>query len=325
MKRLIAALAIGALAIGPAACGSDDNQAAGSGGGGGNGGGKKIGMANFTLGAPYFIGISKTVERAGAKAGVDVNVTDAKGDAAALTSDVEELLTKDLDGIIISGGPLENAPAALNAIKQAGIPVVLVDRKFASGDYTSWVGPDNRAIGRQDGEFIADHLGSDDTVGIIRGGPADNSIGLNRTRGVTSVLDAAGIETVVAPDFGDWSSDGGIKVAENLLNKHPEIDAIFCENDSMCLGAQQAIANAGKSDQIFLAGADGQKEALAEINKGGNYKVTGLNDAVDMGNAAFERLTKLMNGAKTEKDTVIPSPRITAKNVDKYYDPDSEF
>jgi ribose transport system substrate-binding protein len=327
VKRISVVLATGALALGMGACGSDDEPAASSSGGGqGADESRKIGMANFTLGAPYFIGISKTVERAAEDAGnVDVSVTDAKGDAVALTSNIEDLLTKDLDGIIISGGPLENAPAALNAIKAAGIPVVLVDRKFGAGEYTSWVGPDNEAIGKQDGEFIAEELGGEGKVGIIRGGPADNSIGKARTDGVTSVLEPAGIELAVAPEFGEWSSDGGLKVAENLLNKHPDLDAIFCENDSMCLGAQKAIEDAGKTDDIFLAGVDGQKEALAAIKEGGNYKVTGLNSAVEMGNAAYARLMEILDGTEAEKDTVVPSPQITAENVEEHYDPNSEF
>ena len=324
MKRISAAVLAGVLALGLLACGDDDSDDPGGGGGTAQEE-RKIAVANFTLGAPYFIGISKTVERAAAKDGVDVSVTDAKGDAVALTTNIEDLLTKDLDGIIISGGPLENAPAALNAITQKDIPVVLVDRKFQSGDYTSWVGPDNEAIGRQDGEFLAEELGGKGKVGIIRGGPADNSIGKARSDGLKSVLEPAGFELVVAPEFGEWSSDGGLKVAENLLNQHSDLDAIFCENDSMCLGAQKAIADAGKTDDIVLAGVDGQKEALAAIKDGGNYKVTGLNDAVDMGNAAYDRLMQILDGVEVEKDTVVPSPQITAANVDEFYDPNSEF
>jgi ribose transport system substrate-binding protein len=324
MKRISAVMLAGVLALGLLACGDDDSDDTGGGGGTAKEE-RKIAVANFTLGAPYFIGISKTVERAGAKDGVEVSVTDAKGDAVALTTNIEDLLTKDLDGIIISGGPLENAPAALNAIKQKDIPVVLVDRKFQSGDYTSWVGPDNEAIGRQDGEFLAEELGGKGKVGIIRGGPADNSIGKARSDGLKSVLEPAGFELVVAPEFGEWSSDGGLKVAENLLNQHSDLDAIFCENDSMCLGAQKAIADAGKTDDIVLAGVDGQKEALAAIKDGGNYKVTGLNDAVDMGNAAYDRLMQILDGVEVEQDTVVPSPQITAANVDEFYDPNSEF
>ena len=319
MKRLIAMA--GLLAWLVAACSNGGGDAKSP------SGPFKIGMANFTLGAPYFIGISKTVEREGAKAGAQVLVTDARGDAATLTTNVSDLLAKGVNGLIISGGPLEAAPAALNAIKQKGIPVVLVDRKFKTGEYTSWVGPDNAAIGRQDGEFIAKRLQSKGKVAIVRGGPADNSIGLDRTNGVKSVLEKqSGMELVTAPDFGEWSSDGGLKVMENLLAKHGDLKAVFCENDSMCLGAQKAITNAGRAGDIFLAGVDGQKEALAAIQQRGNYAVTGLNNAVTMGTKAFERINEILKTGKTpEKDTVVASPQITAENVGQFYDPNSEF
>ncbi|MPZ79229.1 MAG: substrate-binding domain-containing protein [Actinophytocola sp.] len=318
MRRLTAMIGVATTMLAAVACGSGDDAGSDQ---------RTIGMVNFTLGAPYFIGISKTVERAGDKAGVDVRVTDAKGDAATLTSNVSELLAQDVDGVIISGGPLEAAPAALNAIKQKGIPVVLVDRKFQTGEYTSWVGPDNTALGEQNGEFIAEKLGGTGKVAIIKGGPADNSIGIARTEGLKSVLDKeSGIEQVEAPDFGEWSSDGGLRVMENLLARHADIDAVFCENDSMCLGAQKAVADAGRTAAIFLAGVDGQKEALAAIAEGGNYAVTGLNNAVEMGNAGYERLVTILDdGSTPEKDTVIPSPQITGENVNEYYDPNSEF
>jgi ribose transport system substrate-binding protein len=114
---------------------------------------------------------------------------------------------------------------------------------------------------------------------------------------------------------------------ENLLAKNGDLNAVFCENDSMCLGAQKAITDSGRADQIFLAGVDGQKEALAAIQQGGSYQVTGLNNAVTMGTTAYQRLSVILgnNGNAPEKDTVVPSPQITKENVGQYYDPNSEF
>jgi ribose transport system substrate-binding protein len=286
----------------------------------------RIGMANFTLCCAYFIGMDEAArQEAEAFGNVEVISTDANGDAAKLTSDIEDLLAQGIDGLIISAGPLEAAPAALEAADQAGVPVVMVDRKLTGGPYTSWIGPDNEAIGRQDGEYIADRLEGEGKLVVISGGPADNTIGLARTNGMLSVVEETDIEVVRAPQFGEWSEDGGLAVMEDLLAAHDDIDAVFCENDSMCLGARKAIADAGRAEQIFLAGVDGQKEALAAIQEGGNYAVTGLNNAVEMGNAAYERLSELLDGKKAEKDTVLPSPLITRENVESYYDPDSVF
>jgi ribose transport system substrate-binding protein len=324
MRKLVTVLATGALVAGMiGACSADDDGADG----GSANKTYKIGMANFTLGAPYFIGMSDAVKAQAEKSGrAEIVSTDARGDATQLTTDVESLLAQNVDGIIISGGPLESAPAALNAIKQADKPVVLVDRKFSSGDYTSWIGPDNAAIGRQDGEYIVERLEGSGKLLVIKGGPADNSIGLARTEGVLSVVSKeSGIEVITAPAFGNWSSDGGLAVMEDMLARHPDLKAVFCENDSMCLGAQKAISDAGRSDGVFLAAVDGQKEALKAIMDGTNFEVTGRNDSGEIGTKGLDRMLEILDGKDVEKDTVLPSPRVTKENAAEYYDPNSIF
>jgi ribose transport system substrate-binding protein len=286
-----------------------------------------IGVANYTLSAPYFVGMSKAVQsEASAYKNMTVNVTDANGDAAKFTSNVEDLLAKNPTGLILSGGPLEAAPAALKAIEKAGVPVVMVDRLLKGGAYTSWVGPDNFAIGKQDGQYIAKRLHGTGTLLIIRGGPADNSIGLARTNGVLSVISQyKGIKVIKAPAFGNWSTDGGLSVMEDMLAKYSKINAVFCENDSMALGAQRAIANAHRTKEMFLAGVDGQKEALKAIMDGTNFAVTGLNNSDQIGRAGFNRLMAILAGAQAPVNTVLPSPEITKANVAKYYNPSSLF
>jgi ribose transport system substrate-binding protein len=286
----------------------------------------KIGMVNYTLCCAYFIGMSDAVqEEAAFYPNIQVIVTDAGGDAAKLTADVEDVLAQNPTGLIISGGPLEAAPAALDAIKAAGVPVVLVDRKLKGGDYTSWIGPDNYTIGVQDGQYIVDRLAGAGRLIVVRGGPEDNSIGLDRTNGMLSEVDKSQIEVIKAPDFGDWSEDGGFTVMADQLAKYDHIDAVFCENDSMCLGAQKAISDAGRTDEMFLVGVDGQKEALVQILNGTNYAATGLNNSDQIGRAAFHRLMAILAGAAAPTDTVLPSPLITSDNVARFYNPDSVF
>jgi len=285
-----------------------------------------IGMANLSLCCPYFIGMSEAVQaEASAYDNVEVLVTNADGDVEKLTSDIEDLLAQGVDGIVLSGAFIEAAPAALAAISAAGVPVVMVDRLLKGGDYTSWVGPDNRAIGEQNGQFIVEQLGGEGKLGVIRGGPADNTIGSDRTDGVLSQVEGTNIEVITYPDFAGWSTDGGFAAAETLLAQNPDLNAIFCENDSMCLGAQKVIEDQGLTDQIFVVGVDGEKAALEAIMADGVYKATGLNNSDQIGRAGFNRLMAILAGAVSEKDTVLPSPLITIDNVARFYDPDSVF
>ncbi len=286
----------------------------------------RIAMVNLALTSPYFIGMSTAVKQeADHYSNIKLIVTDAKGDAAKFTSDVEDILAQKVNGIVMSAAWLEAAPEALDAIKKAGVPVVMVDRKLKGGDYTSWVGPDNRTIGVQDGEYIVKRLGGKGRLVVLRGGPADNSIGLDRTNGMLSAVKPTAIEVVTAPNFGGWSSDGGFKLMEDMLAKYNKIDAVFTENDSMALGAQKAIADAGRSKEMFIVGIDGEKAALVEIMNKTNYAATGLNNSDQIGRAGFYRLMAILAGAQAEKDTVLPSPLITIDNVARYYNPESVF
>ncbi len=119
LKRSIAAvlsLAMALGAVGSVAAQEDENI--------------KIGMANLSLCCPYFIGMSEAVQQEAANyPNVEVLVTNADGDVEKLTSDIEDLIAQDVDGIVLSAAFIEAAPQALAAIQAAGIPVVMVDRQ----------------------------------------------------------------------------------------------------------------------------------------------------------------------------------------------------
>jgi ribose transport system substrate-binding protein len=302
-----------------ACSGSDDN--AGSDGGAGASGGAKdvtVCMASFTLGGPYFVGMENTVVKDGEAAGAKVITSNADGDAAKLQSDIENCVAQKVDGIVISGGPLNDFPEGLNAAEDASIPVVLVDRLFSSSNYTSWVGPDNEQLGKQDGEYLAANLDGGRVI-IIKGGEADNTIGIARSKGVQDALEAAGkFDVTVAPDFGGWATDGGQTAMENMLAQYNDISAVFCENDAMCLGAQSAVADAGRTDKIIIAGVDGQNEAVHEILADSNYKITGYNDATIIGALGIKTLLAAINGETVQKEQKIDSPAITIDTAEQY-------
>ena len=287
----------------------------------------KIGMVNLSSCCAYFVGMDAAVKDEASKyPNITIISTDAGGDVAKLTADVEDVLNQGVDGLIISGAWIEAAPAALEAITAAGVPVVQVDRLLKGGDYTSWVGPDNRAIGEGIGDYIVKRLNGKGNVAIIRGGPADNTIGSDRSDGVQSKFGGTEVKALVSPGWGEWSADGGFTQMEDMLAKEEGINAVFCENDSMCLGAQKAIADAGKSGEIFIASVDGEMGALAEIMKAdGNYGATGLNSSDQIGRAGFNRLMAILAGAEAPKMTALPSPIITIDNAIKFYDEDSKF
>lgn len=290
----------------------------------------KIGVANLFYGAAYFVGMDKAVHEEADKLGnVDVISTDAGFDAAKLASDIEDLIAKGVDGLIISAGPTETLPAALDAIDEAGIPTVFVDRLWKNTNLKTpwnWVGAQNSYMGKQLGLYIKERLNGKGTVVILRGGPADNSIGLDRTNGMLSSLEGSKIKTIKSPDFTDWGVDGGFRAMSNMLAKLERIDAVFCENDSACLGAQKAVEDAGRADEMFFAASDAGKETLREMmREGTNFGATALNDSDQIGRVGFDHLMRLLKGEKLDNITPLPSPLILKEDASRYYDPNKVF
>jgi ribose transport system substrate-binding protein len=286
----------------------------------------KIGVVTLQMRAPFFVAVVRALEgEAPVYKNVKMMVADGGGDVAKVGSDIEDLLAKGVDGFIMNISPLEALPGPLDAIKKAGKPVVLLNRKLKGGEYNTWIGADNLSIGAGVGEHIAQKMNGKGTLLMMRGGPEDNSTGNARRDGVLSKVKGTSINVVVAPEFGRWSEDGGIRVMEDMLAKHKQIDAVFCENDSMCLGAQKAIADAKRANEILVFGIDGQKAALEQIMKGTNYTATGLNSAEILAKIGFARMMAILAGAVPEKDTATPVIVITKENVAAHYNPKSIF
>ena len=324
LKKLVLGACVGAgLALSAGSAFADDKKADD----------KKIviGMVNLFYGAPYFAGMDVAVHReAEVYKNVKVISTDARFDIAKLASDIDDLLAKGVDGLIISAGPTETLPASLAAIQEAGIPVVFVDRLWKNTNLTTpwnWVGAENDVMGRVVGEHMEKYLGGKGNILVIKGGPADNSIGIARTEAFTKAVSSSpDMKITVAPGFGGWGVDGGYKVMADMLVKMDKIDGVFCENDSMCLGAQKAAADAGRSKEMVFAGTDAGKDALREMMRdGSNFIATAINDADQIGRVGFNHLMGMLAGAKLPHITPLYSGLVLPKDAHKLYDPNKVF
>jgi ribose transport system substrate-binding protein len=131
---------------------------------------------------------------------------------------------------------------------------------------------------------------------------------------------------IVAQGWGNWMHEGGLTAMEDILVAHPEVDCLIAENDSMALGAIEAIKEAQKEEQIIVvAGADGQKEAL-ELIKAGRYGATGMNNPTLIGRMAVDVGLKVLDGDTSfPENYYTPAVVIHRENVSQYLDPNSPF
>lgn len=238
-------------------------------------------------------------------------------------NDVDDLISQDVDAIVML--PIESAALSPvgQKIKDEGIPLVIVDRELENDAADVVVKGDNEGIGENAGEYFTNQLDEGSKVVEITGPPS--SVTEQRGAGFDEAMQAAdGIE-VVASQSGDFSTETSLSVMQNILQAEEQIDAVFTQDDGMALGVVQAIKEAERDDIQFVTGAGGSKEVFESIQDGGLISATFLYSPT-MVEDGVEIASQLAQGEEPEEDMVIKeATKITEENVGEFYDPDSKF
>ncbi len=292
----------------------------------------KVGLSMQTLGAPYFVAQKDAFEKKCQELGYDYVSLDAGGDVSKQQSDVEDLIAQKCTAIILNPADAQGCVAIANNAMDKGIPVFIMDNSIApEAKYVSMIQSNNRAIGALVGQWVAKQMGSNEIrIGMLSGN-AGNLLGLDRRMGVMqgiieAQLEASGVTNVkiVAQGWGGWGQDSGLTAAEDMIQSAPSLNVIVAENDSMGLGAQIALQNAGRND-VIVVGIDGQKEALALVQDG-KYGASGLNDPVKVAHTTLEAIQKYLGGDRDILKLINTEPAVITKdNVSQYYNADSVF
>lgn len=178
--------------------------------------------------------------------GVELVVLDGNCDVAKQSNDVDDLVARGVDAIILS--PVESAglaPAA-GRVVAAGIPLVVLDRDVPA-EKTVFIGQSNVEMARDTAERMIEDLGGEGKIVEITG-LSGSSAATDRSEGLRQALeDAPGIEVIAVGD-GEWVREPAVGIMDDWLTKFDEIDAVFSHAEESSWGAQQAIANAGRCD-----------------------------------------------------------------------------
>ena len=295
----------------------------------------KVGIAMYTLSAPYFAAQVAAAADEAKKDGCEVSQSDGQNDMGKQIADVEDMVAKGVNLLILNPRDPEGLVAAANAATKAGVKVVVMDSSInPKAHVVTQVRSSNDQNGFLVGEWLAKKMEGKPIKMILLSGSQGNEVGRDRRLGVFKGLlegqlvneGHAGFE-VLGQGWGAWSTDGGLKAAEDQLQAHPDANVILGENNSMVLGAIKALEAANKKGVLVLAAADGQKEAL-ELIKDGTYGATGLNDPALVARTAVDIGVKALKGelpADFPKLVLTKPDVITKENVDKYYRKDAVF
>jgi len=225
----------------------------------------KIGLVISTLNNPFFVTLKEGAEEKAAQLGYELVVLDSQDDSSKELSNVEDVLQQRIDVLLIN--PVDS-DAVVNAVKLANdknIPVITLDRSASGGDVKVHIASDNVAGGKMAAEFIIQQLNGKGKVVQLQGIPG-TSAARDRGKGFEEAIKASEIE-IIASQPADFDRQKGLSVMENILQAQPEIDAVFCQNDEMALGALQAIEAAGR-EGILVVGFDATDDAVKAVEEG---------------------------------------------------------
>jgi ribose transport system substrate-binding protein len=276
----------------------------------------KIGLAVANLQADFFNQIKQSVTREAAKQGVEVVVADAKGDAATQVNQIEDFVTKQVDAIIYIPAGATAAGVPVKDAKQAGIPIVAVDRNPPDQPADSFIASDSVDAARKLGEHVAEVTGGQGQVAILQG-QIGTTPEIDRNKGFNQALSQNPGLRVVAKQPADWDQDKGFNVAQNMLQAHPDISVFFGRADAMALGAAQAVRVANVGHKVTIVGFDGDFAGLKAV-RDGTIDATMTQQTQRMGRMAVQTAQTLIDGGKVPGQQLVPAFLTTKANAAKY-------
>ncbi|HET8644142.1 MAG TPA: sugar ABC transporter substrate-binding protein [Vicinamibacteria bacterium] len=236
----------------------------------------RVALVLKTLNSPFFIDMQRGAQEAAQRLGLDlvVQAAEREVDVEKQMQIIENLVQTGVKALLVTpSGSREIVPAIAKA-NAAGIPVVVVDTRVdpaaareAGLKLASFVGSDNYEGGRMAGQHLVSATGGKATVAVLEGIPGHET-GDSRLRGFKEAVAGAPGVRIVASQPANWERDLGFNVFQNMLQAHPQIDAVFACNDMMALGAVEAIAAAGRTGRIRVFGFDAVDDARKAIEAG---------------------------------------------------------
>ncbi len=241
--------------------------------------------------------------------GVTLCFSSADDDSQKQMAQIRRFVADGVDLLIISPNQSHTITPAVEEAFDAGIPVILFDRKIDSHKYTAFIGADNVEIGRIMGHYMADFLGKKGQVveipGLEGSSPADD-----RHKGFAEALqEYPGISLTVAP-YGGWLKEGGYDAMEEVMARGIRPNAVFGQNDRMARGAREALGNPA---DIAFFGVDALPEAgLQEVIDG---KLTASYLYPTRGDLVMELALNILHGAPFQRENLLESALVDSRNA----------
>ena len=245
--------------------------------------------------------------------------TNANSQASKQISDIRDMIAQDVDAIVVAPLLEEGMDPALNAAKQAKVPVFLIDRETAGTpceDYITFMGSNFLQQGKRAADIMANLTDEKANVAVLEGTPGA-SVTIDRTEGFEQGLKQYPNMEIVASQTGEFLRTKGQTVMEQLIQSNPEIDAVYAENDEMALGAIQALKDAGKDpgQDVKVISIDGTRQAVQAVITGDINAVIETNPR--FGPLAFDTFEDFLAGKPIPQKIIVQDDVYTPKNAEE--------
>ncbi|MEI7376484.1 ribose ABC transporter substrate-binding protein RbsB [Dickeya chrysanthemi] len=259
-----------------------------------------IALVVSTLNNPFFVSLKDGAQKEADKLGYNLVVLDSQNNPAKELSNVQDLTVRGTKLLLINPTDSNAVGNAVKLANQAKIPVITLDRVAASGEVVSHVASDNAFGGKVAGDFIAKKLGEGAKV-IQLEGLAGTSAARERGAGFMKSAEKNKFN-MLASQPADFDRTKGLNVMQNLLTAHPDVQAVFAQNDEMALGALRALQTAGR-DNVMVVGFDGTADGLKAVESG-KMAATVAQRPDQIGVIGVETADKVLKGEKVQ--AIIP-------------------
>lgn len=229
---------------------------------------KVLGCSLYDMKQEFFQKMEKGTRERALELGYGFQLHDQKSDELVMVSGCKSLLNQGVAALIVSPCKPDALGAVVEESRKRGVPVVIDDIGGGGTDYGAIVISDNFGGGELAGKHLVEKLGPGNgrPVAIIKCEPSA-VYAIRRGEGFKKAVTENGY--VVASELSGHSlTEEGYSKMKNVLAAHPDLAAVFCENDPMAVGAAQAVAEAGKKGQLLVIGFNADDVALASIRAG---------------------------------------------------------
>lgn len=257
---------------------------------------ENIALVISTLNNPFFVTMKNSAQAEANKLGYELIVLDSQDNPAKELANVQDLTVRGTKLILINPTDSDAVGNAILMANKAKIPVITLDRAANKGEVVSHVASDNRMGGKMAADYMATKVGENAKVIQLEGISGTSAA---RERGEGFNLGAKEHKfNILASQPADFDRTKGLNVMQNLLTAHPDVTAVFAQNDEMALGALRAIQTSGNSE-VLVVGFDGTDDGIKAV-KGGKLAATIAQSPAKIGTVGVQIADKVLKGEKVE-------------------------